>query len=98
MSSWQPPDLTGDPKVEEQIRQYYNKKKYKNQDVVFVEGVATEERKRVEFTIDNSHLHKVSVEEKELHNRTNSTAWNKHYKADKVRKRYENQQKEEYSS
>lgn len=37
MSNWQPPDLTGDPEIEEQIRQYYIKKKYRNQGVVFVE-------------------------------------------------------------
>lgn len=98
MSKWQPIDLTGNPEIEEQIRQYYNRKKYKKPDIVFAEGVATEERKRSEFTIDNSYLHKISVEDKELHNRANSTAWNKHYKADKVRKRYEEQQKEDYTS
>ncbi len=100
MSNWQPTDLTGDPKVEEQIRQYYVKKKYKEelQKVKFIEGIATEPRKRVEFTLDNSHLHKVSDEAKTLHNRANSTAWDKYYKGDKVRRRYEDQQKEEYIS
>ena len=98
MSNWQPPDLTGNPEIEEQIRQYYNKKKYKNQDVVFTEGVANEERKRAEFTIDNSHLHKVSDEDKHLYNRANSTAWDKYYKGDKIRRKYEEQQKEEYTS
>ncbi len=98
MSSWNPVDLTGDPKVEEQIRQYYNRKKYRNQNVVFTEGIATEPRKRVEFTLDNSYLHKVSPDAMELHNRANSTAWDKYYKGDKVRRRYEEQQKEEYLS
>ena len=98
MSNWQPPDLTGNPEVEEQIRQYYNRKKYKNPDVVFAEGVATEERRRSEFSIDNSYLHKVSDEDKKLYNRANSVAWEKHYKGDKIRKRYEDQQKEEYTS
>ena len=100
MSSWQPTDLTGDPIVEEQIRQYYVKKKYKEklQKVKFTEGIATEPRKRVEFTLDNSYLHKVSDDAMELHNRANSTAWDRHYKGDKVRRRYEEQQKEEYIS
>lgn len=98
MSSWQPPDLTGNPEVEEQIRQYYNRKKYKNPDVVFTEGVATEPRKRVEFTIDNSYLHKVSDEDMKLYNKSKSTAWDKYYKGDKVRRRYEEQQKEDYTS
>lgn len=96
MSNWQPPDLTGNPEIEEQIRQYYNRKKYKNQEVVFTEGVATEPRQRAEFTIDNSHLHKISTEDKELYNRANSTAWDKYYKGDKVRRKYEEEQKESY--
>lgn len=98
MSSWQPVDLTGNPEVEEQIRQYYVKKKYKNQSVSFVEGIATEPRKRADFTIDNSYLHNVSAEDKELYNRAKSVAWDKYYKGDKTRKRYENQQKEDYIS
>ena len=98
MSSWNPIDLTGDPIVEEQIRQYYNRKKYRNQNVVFTEGIATEPRERVEFQIDNSHLQNVSESVMELHNRANSTAWDKYYKGDKARRRYEDQQKEEYIS
>lgn len=98
MSNWQPIDSTGDPAVEEQIRQYYLKKKYKENfnKVVFAEGIATEERRRVEFSIDNSYLHKVSDEDKELYNRANSTAWDKYYKGDKTRRRYEEQQREDY--
>lgn len=98
MSSWQPIDLTGDPLVEEQIRQYYNRKKYRNQEVFFTEGVANEKRERVEFTVDNSHLQRVSLEDAELHNRSNNKAWNKYYKGDKVRRRYEEEQKEDYTS
>ena len=98
MSNWQSIDLTGDPEVEEQIRQYYNRKKYRNQGVCFVEGIANEPRERVEFTIDNSYLQKVSSEDAELHNRANTKAWSKYYKGDKVRRRYEEQQKEDYIS
>lgn len=96
MSNWQPIDLTGDPVVEEQIRQYYNRKKYKNQDVVFCEGVATEPRKRVKFAIDNSQIQKVSDDNTMLHNRANSTAWDKYYKGDKIRRKYEEKQSQEY--
>ena len=98
MSNWQPPDMTGDPEIEEQIRQYYIRKKFKNQNVVFTEGVAIEERQRAEFTIDNSYLHKVSEEDMDSHNRASSVAWDKYYKGDKVRKRYEEQQKDDYTS
>lgn len=98
MSNWQPPDLTGNPEIEEQIRQYYNRKKYKNQEVVFTEGVATEPRQRAEFTIDNSYMHKVSEDDMNSHNRAISTAWGKYYRGDKIRRKYEEQQKESYTS
>lgn len=88
-------DLTGDPIVEEQIRQYYVKKKL-NQ-VAFSEGVANRERERVQFNIDNSYLHKISADELELYNRNYLKACNKHYKADKIRKQYEERQREEYA-
>ena len=33
-----------------------------------------------------------------LYNKSKSTAWDKYYKGDKVRRRYEEQQKEDYTS
>lgn len=100
MTNWQPVDLTGDPAVEEQIRQYYIRKKAKEDrlKVVFREGVATEPRQRVEFTIDNSYMHEVSKEELDIHNRNNSKAWERYYKGDKIRRRYEDRQREEYTT
>lgn len=91
-------DLTGDPIIEEQIRQYYVRKKVKEEQgkVIFTEGVATREKERVKFTIDN--LQKVSAEELELYNKNNTKAWSKYYKGDKARKRYENQESEDYSN
>lgn len=96
MSNWQPTDLTGDPEVEKQIREYA-RKKYGRPEIIFVEGIANRERKRAEFTIDNSYMQKVSNEDMELHNRVNSTAWKKYYKADKIRKRYEEEQIQSYA-
>lgn len=98
MSKWNPVDLTGDPKVEEAIRQYYNRKKYKENltKVVFVEGYANKERKRVDFSIDNSHSQIVSDEAMLIHNRAKTKAWERHYKADKLRTAYEEMQVEEY--
>ena len=87
-------DLTGDPAVEEQIRQYYIKKR--NQ-VRFTEGVETRERNRAKFTIDNSQVLTLTEKELEVYNRNISKAWDKHYKADKSRRRYEEQQKLEYT-
>ncbi len=93
-------DLTGDPIVEEQIRQYYVKKKAKEEQnkVIFTEGVANREKERVKFTIDNSNTLKISAEELELYNKNNAKAWDKYYKGDKTRKRYESQQTEDYSN
>lgn len=61
MSNQQPKDLTGNPDIEEQIRQYYVKKKAKEEQnkIIFIEGIATEPRKRVEFTIDNSNMFEI---------------------------------------
>lgn len=86
-------DLTGDPIVEEQIRQYYVMKKGKEErlKVEFVEGVETRERERAKFTIDNSYVLEVPQEEMELYNRNNSKAWSRHEKADKTRRRLEAQ-------
>lgn len=93
-------DLTGDPEVEEQIRQYYVKKKYKEdlQKVAFVEGVATREKERAEFTIDNTNTLKISIEELELYSRNNSKAWKRHYKSDKTRRRLDAQEMENLPS
>lgn len=91
MSSWTPEDLAGNVVVEEQIRQYYVKKKSKELKVIFTEGIATEPKTRVEFTIDNSDMQKVIESDMELHNRINSTAWSKFYKGNKAREAYETQ-------
>ena len=92
-------DLTGNPLVEEQIRQYYIKKKFKEEQnqIVFTEGVANRPRERVDFTIDNTYMYDITAEERQLYNRNNQKAWEKHYKADKVRKKYEEIQKETYT-
>lgn len=97
--TYQIQDLTGNPMVEEQIRQYYIKKKAREEQnkVVFTEGVATRPRERVEFTIDNSYMYDITADEKELYNRNMNKAWEKHYKADKVRRKYEELQKQEYA-
>ncbi len=97
MSNWQPLDLTGNSEIEEQIRQYYIKKKAKEQQkkIVFVEDRFGKRERNQDFTIDNSHLYKITSEEKELYNRNNYKAQERYYKADKARKRYEEQQKEE---
>lgn len=95
MSNWQPIDLTGDPKIEAQIREYA-RKKYNRHEVVFVEGYANRERQRAEFTIDNSYLHRVDESELEAYNRNNSKAWERHYKADAIRRRYEELQAKSY--
>ena len=93
-------DLTGDPIVEEQIRQYYIKKKYKEEllKVSFTEGIATEPRERVEFTIDNSYMQHVTEEDKQLLERGNSMAWRNYNKAERLRKKYEEEQTEDYAS
>ena len=98
MSNWQPKNLTGDPDVEEQIRQYYIKKKNKEEQnkVVFVEGIATESRKRVQFTIDNSYMYEIPEEEKRLYNRNMKKAYEKFYKADKIRRKQEEMQQQKY--
>lgn len=92
-------DLTGNPKVEEQIRQYYIKKKAKEERnrVVFTEGVANREPERVEFTIDNSYLYNITAEERELYNRNYHKACEKHLKADKIRRKYEERQILDYA-
>lgn len=91
-------DLTGNPTVEKAIRDYAKLKMDKQNQVVFVEGVANRERKRINFSINNNYLHKINKEELELYNRNNSKAWERHYKADKTRRRYEELQIDEYIS
>ena len=85
-------DLTGDPEVEEQIRQYYVKKKHKeeSQKVVFVEGVATREMERVVFTIDCNH--KALDEDIIEMERQNKKAWDRYYKGEKARRKHEKSQ------
>lgn len=87
-------DLTGDPEVEEQIRQYYIRKREKEDrlKVVFTKGVATRERSKAQFTIDNSHVVKVSDEDLTELERQNKKAWDRHYKGDKVRRKHEENQ------
>lgn len=93
-------DLTGDPATEEAIRQYYVKKKLKEDllKVVFVEGVETRERERAKFTIDNSYVLEIPTEEMELYGRNQSKAWNRHDKADKTRRRLEAQEVEDMTN
>lgn len=100
MSNWQPKDLTGNPDVEEQIRQYYVKKKAEEEQnkVVFVKGVATEPRKRVEFTIDNSDMFEIPQEEKNLYNRNMEKAYKRFYRADKIRRKHEKMEQQTYSN
>lgn len=87
-------DLTGNPAVEEEIRKYYIKKKRKEEQnkVCFVEGVTMRERKRAQFTIDNSDLVKVSEEDLTFYNLSNEKAWKDYYKKDKARRKREGKQ------
>lgn len=100
MSNWQPANLQGNPEVEEQIRQYYIRKKQQEQQkkIVFVEDRFGNRKRNQDFTIDNSDMHRISQEEKELYNRNNYKAQERYYKADKIRRRYEEEQKQEYAN
>lgn len=99
MSNWQPANLQGNPEVEEQIRQYYIRKKQQEQQkkIVFVEDRFGNRKRNQNFTIDNSYMHKIPKDELELYNRNNLKAQERYYKADKIRRRYEEEQKQEYN-